>query len=326
MEAKSTQLEVENYPLDVYSLKNHLGENFIPKFLEKYELHALKNKVQASVTKSFEEMQRSLVISFCSEKGGAGKTSSALCIGELLANLGFSVLLVDVDSTRSSSNVVHARIKEINDAITYADSQHIPVDEVIGYKKTLEPVMDVMVVDQELFNANTVQDLATRKSHDVILIDTAGIKLAESGNFDIRLLSASGKPHITTAYTSNFVLVPTGTSNLDLTIMLAYVQPLIVFIGTLKSIQKNIVNTQYRILANRVESKGGGLKELEDAQQDLPFNWFETRIKRSEKVPANTSVKHGNTIYTNNVAPQVIKSYIEIVDQMFDDIAVSLEV
>lgn len=326
METQNTQPEVESYSLDIYNLKNHTGENFIPKFLKRFEqLEGLKDKIQSSVTKSLDEKQKSIVISFCSEKGGAGKSTSALCIGQLIANLGFSVLLVDIDSTRSSSKVAEARIKEINHAISYADSQNIPVEQVIEYKKDKEPVMEVLTLNQELFNANTVQDLATKKNYDVILIDTAGVKLAEAGNFDIRMLSASGKPHITTAYTSNFVLVPTGTSNIELSTMSAYVHPLIVFIGTLKAVKKNIINTQYRILANRVEREGSGVKELNTAEEELGVDWFRSRIRRSEKVPANTSNKHGDTIYTNNVSVKIIEAYIDVVDQMFDDIAVSLE-
>lgn len=323
---QNTQQEVESYSLDIYNLKKHTGEKFIPKFLGRFShLDGLKEKIQANVKKSLEEKQRSIVISFCSEKGGAGKSTSALCIGQLIANLGFSVLLVDTDSTRSSSKVAEARIREINGAIAYADSNHVPVEDVIEYKKGKEPIMDVLGLNQELFNANVVQDLATKKSHDVILIDTAGVKLAEVGNFDVRAISVSGKPHITTAYTSNFVLVPTGTSNLELTTTTSYLHPLMGFITALKVTNKSIVNTQCRVLANRVEREGSGLKELNKAQEEIGGNWFNARIRRSEKVPANTSNKHGDTIFTNNVAAKIIEAYIDVVDQMFDDIAVSLE-
>lgn len=317
--------EMESYPVDTYDLKKHIGEAFTPQFIEKYNLQNLKEKIQACVNKSFDEKGKSLVISFCSEKGGAGKTTTALCVGQLLANLGFSVLIADVDPNLGSSAVLEARIQSINSTIAEADSQQVPLDEVIAYKKGLEPIVETLVVKQHLFNASVVLDLASKKSYDIVLFDTAGVKLEEHGNFDIRLLSSSGKPHITTAYTSNFILIPTTTSNLDLSKMIAYTQPLIVFLGTLVALKKSIVNTQYRILPNRVEAKGGGLKELNEAQEELPFNWFAARVRRSEKIPANTSVRHGNTIYTTNVAPQAIHSHIEIVDQMFDDIAVSLE-
>lgn len=323
-----TLSEIANYPSDVYNLKKHTGETFIPKFISRYEdgeLIRLRDKIQAVVTKSHEERKRSVVISVCSEKGGVGKSTMAVCIGQLIANLGFSVLLVDVDANRSASDIVKARIKELNFGISYGAEHNTPVGSLIDYKKTIEPIMDYLVEDKELFNANTVLNLANRNDYDVIIFDTPGIKLAEAGNFDIRLLSASGKTHITAAYTSDFILIPTGASNMDLASLATYVHPLIVFIETLKALKKNIINTQYRILACCVEGSGSGLKELQKAESQLGANWFKTRIRRSEVVAANTSRDHGDTIYTKKTSSKVIDSFIDVVDEMFDDISQSLD-
>ena len=313
------------YETSVYDLKMHMGETFIPNFIKEFGVEELKNKIASVSKKSIEEHGRTPIISFCSEKGGSGKTTSCLCVMQLIANLGFRVLLLDVDPTRGSSAVVQARRVLINAEIENADQQGVDVQNVLDFKRASEPVIDCLEVSPSVFNATLVQGIAEKQEFDLIVIDTAGLKIDASANFDIRQLGVSGKPHITTAYTSNLVIVPTGTSNLDLNKMIAYAQPLMVFLGSLKYMGKSIVSTQYRILANRVEKSGSGLKELEDAKDEVQFRWFDNSVRRSEKIAANTSTKQITTLYTTKVAKQLSEAFIEIVGQIYDDIELSLE-
>ena len=45
------------------------------------------------------------VISFCNQKGGVGKTSSALALASGLAKKDYKVLLIDLDPHRSGSSM-----------------------------------------------------------------------------------------------------------------------------------------------------------------------------------------------------------------------------
>lgn len=313
------------YTPDVFSLKKHMGEKFTPEFIKSFELKGLVDKIKNITETSKQKNNRTPIISFCSEKGGSGKTTTALCAMQVVANLGFKVLLIDVDPTRGSSAVVNARKALITADMEAAQQQGIDVEEVLKFKMNSEPVIDALEVAPKNFNAAVVQEIAEKKDYDLIVIDTAGVKSDDAANFDIRQVSSSGKPHITAGYVSNLVVVPTSTSNIDLDKMIAFAQPLMVFIGTLKMVKLGIINTQYRVLANRVEKQGSGLKELESAKEEVLLNWFEGSIRRSEKIAANTSTKHSATIFSTKTVKQINESYISIVDEMYSDIETSLE-
>lgn len=318
-------IESSGYNAEVYSLKKHIGKEFTKGFVKNFELEGLMNKIAEVTAKSKEKSNRTPIISFCSEKGGSGKTTTAVCVSQLVANLGFKVLLLDVDPTRGSSAIINARKALINAEIEAAEEQGIPVENVLEYKYSAEPVVDTLEVQPQIFNGSYIQELAEKKDYDLIVIDTAGIKAEEAANFDIRLISNTGKPHVTAGYVSNLVIVPTGTSNIDLNKMIAFTQPLMVFLGTLQALKRNIVKTQYRVLANRVEKQGSGLKELAEAKEEVPFNWFDGSIRRSEKIAANTSTKHPLTVFSSNTVKQISVSFMNITDEIYNDIAESLE-
>lgn len=317
--------EVATYHPDVFSLKKHVAELFTPNFIESYELSGLHKKIADVTAISKTNFNRTPIISFCSEKGGSGKTTTALCVMQAVANLGFKVLLIDVDPTRGSSAVVNSRKALINAEIASAEEQGIPIENVLEYKFKLEPVIDALTVLPENFNASWVLEIAEKKEYDLIVLDTPGIKGAEAANFDPRLITKTGNPHVTSSYVSNLTIVPTATSNIDLVKMIAFTQPLMAFLGALNYSKQNIVNNKYRVLANRVEKQGSGLKELAQAKEEVLFNWFINSIRRSEKIAANTSTKHTGTVFSNNTAKQINITFLDIVDEIYNDIAESVE-
>jgi cellulose biosynthesis protein BcsQ len=317
--------EIPNYSADVFSLKKHVGAEFVQNFITTYELQELQKKIEEVTKTSKEKSNRTPILAFCSEKGGSGKTTTALCVSQVVANLGFKVLVLDVDPSRGSSPVINNRKALMNAEIQEAEEQNIPVESVLDYKYNSEPVIDAMEVLPSNFNASFLQELAEKKDYDLIVVDTAGVKLDEVGNFDIRQISATGRPHLTSAYVSNLVVIPTATSNLDLNKMIAFTQPLMVFIGTMDSLKRNFVKTQYRVLANRVERQGSGLKELAEAKEEVPFNWFETSVRRSEKIAANVSTKHTHTVFSNNTVKQINIAFMDLTSEIYNNIEASLE-
>ena len=317
--------EVVSYNPQVFSLKKHIAELFTPNFIESYDLGDLKEKIEKVTAASKTNFNRTPIISFCSEKGGSGKTTSALCVMQAVANMGFNLLLIDVDPTRGSSDVVNARKALINAEIASAEEQGIPVENVLEYKFKLEPTIEALTVVPDNFSASWVLELAEKKEYDLIVIDTPGVKNNDAANFDPRLITKTGNPHITASYVSNLTIIPTGTSNIDLVKMIAFTQPLMAFLGALNYSNQSVVNNQYRVLANRVEKQGSGLKELAQAKEEVLFNWFTNGIRRSEKITANTSTKHTGTVFSNNTAKQINIAFLELVDEIYSDIQNSVE-
>lgn len=315
----------EEYTNDVFSLKQHLGLNFTKNFIKDFELENLVQKISDLTKKSMENYNRTPVVAFCSEKGGCGKTTTSVVVAQAVANMGFKVLLIDADQAHSASEIINTRKALISSEIAAAEQHDIPVADVLDYKYSTEPTLDALSVSTDNFNASFVQEIATKKDYDLIVIDTAGVRPEEAANFDIRDIQLAGKPHITASYISNAIVIPTQTSNIDLNRMIAFTQPLMVFLGTLHAIKRNIVKTQYRVLPNKVEKSGSGLVELDLAKEEVPFNWFNQSIRRSLKIPANTSTRHANTIFSNKTVRQIIVSYLNVVDEIYSDVAESLE-
>lgn len=58
------------------------------------------------------------VLSMINNKGGVGKTTTTLIISELLAYLGFRVLVIDLDGQSSASVTLHAYVQEAISGVT----------------------------------------------------------------------------------------------------------------------------------------------------------------------------------------------------------------
>lgn len=85
------------------------------------------------------------VIAICNQKGGVGKTVSAVNIAAYLAALGKKVLLIDFDPQANASSGLGINPKEISDSVYHG---------ILGYANSADIIKVVPVLDLHVIPAN----------------------------------------------------------------------------------------------------------------------------------------------------------------------------
>ena len=85
-------------------------------------------------------------------------------------------------------------------------------------------------------------------------------------------------------------------------------------------------STQVMILVNQVEKEGNGLKGLDEFEEETGFDFFETRIRRSEKIQNTIEYMGIETVFTTNSTPSMLIGYFSLANEIFDSIQESLNV
>ena len=102
-----------------------------------------------------------MILSIASQKGGTGKTSTALSLAAGLARRGKKILLIDIDSQANSSKVLLPNYTDLrkDDTIyrTILEHQSLPV------RATTIPNLDI--VPSHILLSNTDIELTTAKDH-----------------------------------------------------------------------------------------------------------------------------------------------------------------
>jgi len=122
------------------------------------------------------------IISIVNQKGGVGKTTTAINLGAYLARLGKFVLLVDLDPQANATSGLGINHRELNKTIYHALTGETPINELIlktpidGYS-IIPSNADLAGANVELFSVanreNILREalLPIRNNFDVILID-----------------------------------------------------------------------------------------------------------------------------------------------------------
>ena len=316
--------EQVSYSKETFNIKKQMGEVFVPNFIKKNKLQDLKELVGSAVNLSKEKNGRSVVISVCSEKGGVGKTTTAIALAQLLVNLEFRVLVLDTDNLKSSAKILNSRIKAIHELIQEGQDENTPEEIIINRKKNLDPIVDTLPVDVKAFNTSYIEDLASSNQYDIIVVDTAGRKDSQAGTFDPRKLEAADVPHITSAYNSNAIIIPMKTTSIDMLVATEYYLPLLQFFQAIKSKKVVKYQTVARILPSMIEKDGLGVRELVNFKEETGFDFFDTEIRRSEKIANKVNYLGIETVFTTKVAGGVLQSFFKLAEQVFEDVKVSL--
>ncbi len=85
------------------------------------------------------------IIAICNQKGGVGKTASAVNISAYLAALGKKVLLIDFDPQANAGSGLGLNIKEIQDSIYHG---------ILGYANPADLIKTIPVLDLHVIPSN----------------------------------------------------------------------------------------------------------------------------------------------------------------------------
>lgn len=323
-----TKLDL-TYSKSTFDITQDTGTEFSEKFVEKNNLKPLQEKISKIVSDSKLHHDRTPIISFCTEKGGAGKSTSSLNVARLVACLGFKVLIIDTDRIKTSFEIASSRNERIKEIISEFQNDGVDEGEVIKYKKSIDPIVYAEHISQSSFDLAVVDTYAKSKKFDLIVIDTAGQKTDDHINFDPRKISAANVPHITTAYVSNVVIVPMKTSDPEILAAQNYYVPLTMFLRNVSIKQKNNplpYETQAVILANQIEKDGFSVNSLNSFVEQSGYDFLEARIRRSEKINNTLPHRSVETLFSTNVALSTLECYFNLVDEIFDYVETSLGV
>jgi chromosome partitioning protein len=111
--------------------------------------------------KGSRQITRKMVISIASQKGGTGKTSTAISLSAGLARRGKKVLLIDIDSQANSSKVLLPNYPELRKEetiyMTILERQALPVRST--------SVANLDITPSHILLSNTDIELTTAKDH-----------------------------------------------------------------------------------------------------------------------------------------------------------------
>ena len=236
------------------------------------------------------------VISVVNQKGGVGKTTTAINLGAALAETGRRVLLIDFDSQASMTTglgIKGAALREQYGSIWYLlnDSEAKLEDFIL---KSTVPGLDFIRGHEDLAAAEAAFVSEIAKEHklrkllapvldkyDVILIDCS----PSLGTLTVNALTAS-----------NGVIIPMECEYFAV-LGLSLVQ---------KTIQKIQENTNpelkiYGILATMFEKKTGHSREvLELIDKEFPDEVFDTIISRTVRFSESTVAGQPVTVYASS--------------------------
>ena len=123
------------------------------------------------------------VIAISNQKGGVGKTTTAVNLASGLARIGKKVLLVDLDSQGNATNGLKAMVHQSQPTVYSVLMEGIPIQQAITH--ILEPNIDILPSNMELAGADLAMDKTgngkeqflknalepIRDKYDFILID-----------------------------------------------------------------------------------------------------------------------------------------------------------
>ena len=104
-------------------------------------------------------------IALINQKGGVGKTTTAVNLGACLADLGKKVVLIDIDPQGNSSSWMGVDINELHKSMFNVFHDNLPIKEIL-HETSIE---NMWVVPSNVTLAAIERTLANKLENDTIL-------------------------------------------------------------------------------------------------------------------------------------------------------------
>ncbi len=131
-------------------------------------------------------MKKPKIITITNEKGGVGKTTTAVNMAAVLNNMGYKTLVLDVDRQANSTDTYQAQMEGVAtayDVLLESDENRIPLDEAIQHTELGDIVASdkLMEKSESVLSGNpngnfrlidAIEDSKNLGEYDFIIIDT----------------------------------------------------------------------------------------------------------------------------------------------------------
>jgi chromosome partitioning protein len=249
-----------------------------------------------------------MIIAIASQKGGVGKTSTAVSMAAGLARKGKMTLLIDVDSQANSSKVLLPKYQDLSSDQTIYRT--ILKKEPLPVHKTAVP--NLVIVPSHILLSNTDIELTTAIDHREARLKTELDKI--SGKFDFVIMDCP--PTLSwltinalTAADKVIVVVSPGYFELDSIVQISKTvkevrdtfNPLLELMGFLFTMSDPTINTSI---------------SLQILRQTYPDKVFKTLI------PRNTDLRDAHftkqDIYAFNPNAKAAVAYNKLLTELFE--------
>jgi chromosome partitioning protein len=246
------------------------------------------------------------IISIINEKGGTGKTTTAVSLGAFLARFGKKVLLVDLDPQCNATISLGFTPKKLNLSLYNAISEEVPLSETI--KNTSLFNYDIAPATQDL--AGSSIELLDKENREMVL---AKILSPLQNEYDFILLDpppSFGILTLNTLLAANEIIIPIQCEFFALK---SLEQLFEIFDLLEKNVGKNFKNifgllTMYdrrNVLSREISN---------EAKKVFPGKVFESIIPRSVKLAE--APKFGKTIFQYAPESRAARAYEMLAEEL----------
>lgn len=216
------------------------------------------------------------IISLVNQKGGVAKTTTAVCLSSLLAEIGKKVLVIDMDAQGNLTENFGINGDELNNTIYEVLTKELPLNEAIHSTE-----FGVDIVPANISLANTELDISNKMSRETLL--KRAFKVANlSYDFVILDLPPSlGLITLNALALSNYVLIPVDAGVYSLS-------GINQLIKIMKMVKDNDLNEEIDVLGvllTKADDRINVTKEMRETLEEIfEDKLFTTYIHHNSKI------------------------------------------